>query len=217
MSEKCTKEQRQQELRYYYFSELEKKKADNNSGITLEMIQNFYSRYGKSRRTLNNDLKAIGLRPYGSGNGKFRYYQLDVVKDLRLIILELNKLLEEATIYKPIQIASTIKNGESLAGEAPQISFYRIILHYPNETPEKKNNLITINTLLERYFIITKNDWSNIFYKTEYTNHGIEYTLIHKKNTILIWNFLYYCQHTASGLNLEDIQIRFYRKIKNGE
>ena len=214
MSEDYKKEQRQQELREYYFNELKKKKSGDNSGITMEMINNFYSKYQKSRRTLNNDLKAIGLRPYGSGNGKYRYYHLDVVNDLRLIMQELNKLLEEATLYKPIQISTTIYD-KSIEETAPEISFYKIILHYPNETPQKKNDLITINTLLERYFILTKNDLSKIIYKTEYTGHGIEYTLNNEKKTILIWRFLHYCRHTISDLILEDIQIRFYKKIIN--
>lgn len=217
MHTKQTKKRKEKEERYdalidFYFTQL-----NANQNVTKSMIEGYYAKItDKKERTLSNDLKAIGLKPYGSGDPKVRYYQLDIVKDLRLIMKELNQLLKKVKLYKPITTTTTLEIKPKF-DHLPEITFYKIILQYPNSTPEERNYLISINNLIERYLILTKNEYSNLFYKTEYTDKGIEYTLTNKNNAIVIFEFLYNCKFEVTNKDLTDIKIYFYKKLYNPE
>ncbi|WP_195513953.1 hypothetical protein [Turicibacter sanguinis] len=205
-------EKRRESLIDFYFHHLNKKQH-----VTKEMIKEFYKTISdKQSRTMSSDLNAIGLKPYGGGDSNKRYYKLDIVEELREIMMELNKLLKKVEIYKPIVTTTTLEVQPKL-NHVPEITFFKIILQYSNSTPEQMNHLIMMNSLLERYLILTKNSYFTIFYKTEYTTNGIEYTLTNKRNTILIFKFLYDCKCEISGKNKQDITIYFYKQLYNQE
>lgn len=164
-----------------------------------DIIENVYDKHTPplDNRTLQKDFKAVGV-----GSRQKKYYFLKRIYQMEKCLIELNRILQNITVYHPLIEAQPLPMDTNYS-KAPQMHIFSIILISPDV-----KHLLETQVILTQYIEYLYYQTTDIFFDVNCSNKILKFYFSSQEICESFFNLLCYAKFEPESKLLLNTEIK---------
>lgn len=164
-----------------------------------DIIKQIYRKYEFGDRTIQHDLKAIGV-----SCAQKKYYSLKRIREIEKCIVSLHETLKHITIYNPLVEANALKLGERY-NQTQEITLFSIIV-----TSSDIKHFLEFQVHLKNYIEYLNYTVDEIIFDTQSSSTILKFYFTSKPLCESFFDLLYYAKFESRDTLIYDPEIKTF-------